>query len=33
MEENNYFDDTTAPLGWIYTIVGLAVVASLLIWG
>ena len=29
----NYFDETTAAAGFLYTIVAIAVIASILIWG
>lgn len=30
---DNYFDETTAAAGFIYTIVAIAIIAAVLIWG
>lgn len=30
---DKYFDDSTAAVGFIYTIVAIAVIVSILIWG
>ena len=30
---NNFFDESTAAVGWIFSIIALSVIAAILIWG